>query len=87
MPGRTATWPLDINNRGEVVGYSGDLNGHSKGFVYSKGAYTELLPPGWIYAEAIAINNKGVVVGAGADGNNIQKMFIAEPKLSLPRSR
>ena len=80
MPGKTVTWPWDINNRGEVVGYSGD----SKGFVYSKGAYTELLPPGWIYAEAIAINNKGVVVGAGADGNNIQKMFIAEPKLSLP---
>jgi hypothetical protein len=46
--------------------------------------YTELLPPGWISAEAIAINNKGVVVGAGTDGNQIDKMFIAIPKLSLP---
>jgi probable HAF family extracellular repeat protein len=76
LPGKTVTCPRDINNRGEVVGYSGD----SKGFVYSKGAYTELLPFGWISAEAIAINNKGVVVGAGTDGNQIDKMFIAAPK-------
>jgi probable HAF family extracellular repeat protein len=51
-----------------------------KGFIYSRGVYTELLPPEWAYAAAYAINDSGIAVGIGEDENGIMKGFIATPK-------
>ncbi len=52
-----------INNSGPVVGYGHDGNNNFKGFIYSKGSYTELLPPGMRNAWARGINDRGAVVG------------------------
>lgn len=38
--------------------------------------YIEILPPGWLEAEASDINNRGTVVGSGMDGNNNMRGFI-----------
>ncbi len=46
-----------------------------KGFIYSGGAFTELLPDGWNFARALAINDNGVVAGWGSDGTT-HKGFI-----------
>ena len=70
---------IDINDNGVVVGsgYQTEISyGQTRGFIYSEGEYTELLPPGWIDASCAAINNNGVVVGEGTDGNQVHKMFI-----------
>lgn len=39
-------------------------------------SYVEILPPGWLEAEASDINDKGTVVGSGIDGDNNMRGFI-----------
>ncbi len=58
-----------INDKGAVVGYVGYGRDKAvyKGFIYSDGSYTELLPPGWREAYAYGINDRGAVVGYGRD--------------------
>jgi uncharacterized membrane protein len=71
--------PLDINDKGDVVGYFFDYDDATgKGFLYSKGTYTELLPNGWIFSSTGDINNKGVVVGYGQDSEYISRGFLCE---------
>ena len=50
----------------------------AKGFIYSGGVYTELMPPGLNGAYPNDINNSGAVVGYGFDGNfnGIYKGFL-----------
>jgi hypothetical protein len=62
------------------VGSGDDGTGTYKGFIYSGGVYTELLPPGWNYAVAFSINDNGKVAGFGKDGTGKDKGFIAVPK-------
>ena len=38
--------------------------------------YTEIIPPAWTEAYALAINDGGDVVGWGSDANNIEKGFL-----------
>jgi probable HAF family extracellular repeat protein len=67
-----------INDNGVVVG-SGYKNGptdQSKGFIYSEGEYSELLPPGWEGAIANGINNRGDVVGTGSNAKGERRGFI-----------
>jgi probable HAF family extracellular repeat protein len=63
-----------INDSGAVVGYTGDgkglPNGIERGFIYSGGKYTELLPPGWKWAATTGINDSGAVVGYGGDDSS-----------------
>jgi uncharacterized membrane protein len=59
-----------INNSGEVVGWGFDYDaGLHRGFLYSGGTYTILLPTdapvNWIDAWGTAVNNSGDVVGYG----------------------
>ena len=79
-PGWVYVYAYAINNKGEVAGWGVDNNEIEKGFVYSKGIYSELLPPEWAYADAYAINDSGIAVGIGEDENGIMKGFIATPK-------
>jgi probable HAF family extracellular repeat protein len=53
----------DLNERGEVVGYSGTTSGEERAFLYRDGAMLELTVPGErIHAEAI--NERGQIVGS-----------------------
>ncbi len=62
-----------INEKGEVVGegivldhyFNGKPSYTTKGFLYSGGLYTEIIPPGWESSSAQDINNKGDIVGTG----------------------
>jgi probable HAF family extracellular repeat protein len=66
---QSVTYPLAINNLGQVVGYSG---GNGTPFLYSNGSITYLPGFGGIGGSADGINNLGQVVGysdlAGGDG-------------------
>jgi len=76
----------DINDNGDIVGHGWSLNDNGtatvRGFMYSAGQYTELLPPGWEQAYATGINNSGVIVGYGLDRRIAYtwKTFMAVPK-------
>jgi probable HAF family extracellular repeat protein len=55
------------------LGDGNDSNGLHKGFIYSGGQYTELLPPGWINARFYFINNNEEVVGEVDCGSGLAK--------------
>lgn len=74
LPGDTKSEALDINNLGQVVGYSSIKNGSGtevkRAFLYDNGEMidlTLLLPPstGWTLQTASAINSKGEITGVG----------------------
>ena len=79
-PGCSYAYAYDINNNGDVVGYSyinGPTSGEpAVGFIYRGGNYTEIIPPGWYSAQPRSINDDGEVVGYGEDSNGIKKGFI-----------
>jgi hypothetical protein len=71
---------LAINDSGAVVGWGADEIGNPKGYIYSQGVYTELMPPGCMISGATAINDSGAVVGWGTISDNVsEKGFIAIP--------
>jgi probable HAF family extracellular repeat protein len=62
--GGTASVPVDVNNHGEVVGYSFTANNAAAhAFLYSHGKMTDLGALGVGNSVATGINDKGVVVG------------------------
>jgi probable HAF family extracellular repeat protein len=84
------TWhtPMDINARGDVVGFSnpnepGDETGEfiSRAFLWPYGAATATdlkTLPGDFFSEAFAINSHGQVVGVSFGGANGSHAFIYE---------
>ncbi len=73
VPSAASTWPIGINNSGQVAGYyddNADYNANrTHGFVYSRGTFTTLDPPGATYTMVTSINNSGQVVGHYSDDN------------------
>ncbi|MEV4701815.1 hypothetical protein [Actinoplanes sp. NPDC049316] len=62
IPGPTE--PLDINNRGQVVGWSGrGADGPHRAFLWDHGTVTWLPTPG-PYSDAGAVNDRGEIVGS-----------------------
>jgi probable HAF family extracellular repeat protein len=55
--------PLDINNKGEIVGQAEIVGGMVHPFLYSAGHMTDLLPMTKADALADAINDAGQIVG------------------------
>lgn len=67
VPGAAYTFPHDINNKGEVVGYFIYADGEKHGFLFSKGNFTTIDFPNALWTEAWGINDDGEIVGAYQD--------------------
>jgi probable HAF family extracellular repeat protein len=76
----------DINDAGQIVGYSRDSKGNQRAFFWTEGDGTihkggqpqmiDLGTLGGLNSEALAINNSGQVVGWAEDENKIRHPFI-----------
>jgi probable HAF family extracellular repeat protein len=64
--GMKNAWAYDINDKGDVVGYTSGGISNYKGFLYRDGAFIELLPSNW--TEAYDINDNWVITGYGSYG-------------------
>jgi uncharacterized membrane protein len=64
-PGWVSAYPTDINDSGAVAGFGDDGSGRQKGFIYSKGTYTTLMPPDCTRAFVSHINNREEVLIEG----------------------
>lgn len=60
------SWGMQINNSGQVGGFSQASDGNNHPILYSNGKMNDLgLPPGGTAAEGWGLNNAGQVVGGG----------------------
>jgi probable HAF family extracellular repeat protein len=74
----------DINNKGQVVGWSYINISTAHAFLYSGGAMIDmnsLIPtnPGWTLGEGIAINDNGQIVGRGTNPSGQGHAFLLTP--------
>ncbi len=60
---------FDVNNRGQVVGWSNTADGGTAAFIWRNGVMTSLGDVGWNGTEAWAVNRRGQVVGNGQHPN------------------
>ncbi len=63
-PGSSSTYPSEINNRGEIVGYYADSGGLYHGFTLLNGQFTALNFPGAADTYTSGINDLGEIIGA-----------------------
>ena len=67
--GGNNSYALDINDRGQIIGYSDTSDGKSHAFLYTDGMMTDLsVLMGTDSGSAIGINNRGDVLGSSALG-------------------
>ena len=78
IPGAIATYPLSINNRGQIVGYYWDGD-YVHGFVLNKNVFTTIDVPGASVTYATGINDLGLIVGYYWDVSGNQHGFLAAP--------
>jgi probable HAF family extracellular repeat protein len=78
FPGAVSTLPLDINDRGVVVGaYDRDADGAFRGFVRDRrGRYRTIHFPGSVISQAYGINNRGQIVGDYRDADGITHGYL-----------
>ncbi len=77
--GGTASVPVEVNNHGEVIGYSFTANNAAAhAFVFSHGRMTDLGTLGGTISGATGINDRGTVVGLSnvAPGNSQVDAFV-----------
>ena len=86
VPGSTATIPVKINDRGQMVGLYYDAKGAVHGFLFSNGQYSAIDFPGAVATEALAINNWEVPAIAGDYTDTSGKVhgFVLLGKQFLP---
>lgn len=63
VPGETTTYPQNLNEKNQIVGYYEDSSGIIHGFFYQGGKYTTIDVPGASSTEAETINDEGAIVG------------------------
>jgi probable HAF family extracellular repeat protein len=78
VPGAMETWPLGINDQGEIVGRFVDTNNYSHGFLDTNGIFTTVQIPDGSVLSVSGINNSGLFVGTFSDANGIHG-FIDPP--------
>jgi len=66
----------DINNEGQVVGWSNTTFGYQHAFLYNNGAMTDLGTLGGLSSEAKGINDQGQVVGWSKAASGAQHAFL-----------
>ena len=68
-PGASQTYPIAINNSGQVAGYSYNGSNSYPGFIYSSGSYPTFNVPGASETIPEAINASGQVAGFSYNGS------------------
>jgi probable HAF family extracellular repeat protein len=78
LGGTDGNVPFDINNQGQVVGFSdlpGDMTSHA--FLWQNGVMTDLgTLPGDVASFGGSINSKGQVVGTSYDASGNSRAFV-----------
>lgn len=75
--GNKWVWATDLNDSGQVVGYTRSITDNKNhGFLYSDGQMLDLGVFDGRYSYASGVNNKGQIVGYYADSNNIVHPFV-----------
>lgn len=69
---------FDINDSGQIVGFSTDANGFTQAVLWVNGTITNLAISATNYSRALAINNQGQIVGVFADSNDNEHLFLYE---------
>jgi hypothetical protein len=76
VPGAIVTHGLDLNDRGQVVGYFFYGTGLEHGYLYSRGSYTVLDVPGAMSTQAWGLNNRDEIVGTYLDSASREHGFF-----------
>jgi probable HAF family extracellular repeat protein len=76
--GGTISQAMDINERGQVVGYSNVSAYDWHAFLWEKGVMTDLGTLGGRWSSALAINNKGQIVGYSNTASGDLHAFLWE---------
>ena len=77
LPGYADSYPVDLNDRGEVVGFS-YRDGAQHAFLWRRGRIIDLGTLGGFYSQPTAINNRGQVAGWAANERGEQRPFLWE---------
>lgn len=79
LPGGTGSYAYNVNDNGQVVGFSDDFNGYHRGFLWdSKDGIQDIGTLGGITSIAHDINNHGQIVGMALDSNDVWRAFCWE---------
>jgi probable HAF family extracellular repeat protein len=68
VPGSVNTVPLDINDRGDIVGSFTTADGRQHGFLWSRGELTIIDAPNALSTAVTGVNNRGDMVGRDDSG-------------------
>ncbi len=70
FPGAPRSFPLDINDSGQIVGRYRDTAGIVHGFLLSNGVFSSITFPGATFTRAIGVNRYGDIVGDHQEAGN-----------------
>jgi probable HAF family extracellular repeat protein len=78
------SFPVAINNSGEVTGNSGMQSGEQRAFLYESGHLTDLgIPAGFIASIASGINDRGEVVGYLGSSDGLRGFIYKRGTMTL----
>ena len=78
MPGAQpySTFPIGINGKRQVVGYSADASYAQHGFIEEGGKYTPIDVPGAANTLPLGIDNRGTIVGTWGNAAGTYQGFL-----------